>query len=301
MSIQLQSNHSITANNNEYNLFDYNSQPSNVRDSTQLDKPRLPVIIKDEVKLTFEEINLLPKRIDSSNGDAQPAFLSDAHLPRYTPEQFEHVRKQFNADEISKLGRALDNETELSDPRCDNERTFDSIGSIANIDNLYKQQSNVHAQLTEKIRQCPNLCHKWRKIKGDGNCYYRAIFYNYIELLVLRNDTARLKDVIVDMYSKFQEPKLIALIDKYNVAKQQSDNNTAQTPKLIDYQHIITCMLLVYNTLTTNGSGDGSNNTIKAYVYLIKCYNNIHEFDYGCIFYLRYIVYKFVKRAIFAM
>ena len=300
MSITLQSNHSNIGNNNEYNiLFDHSNQPSNVDNTTQLDKPHPTTLNKDEVKLTLEEINLLPKRINTINSNTtQSTFLSDSYIPQYTQEEFEQMRNQFNADEISKLGNDLDNETELSDPRCDNERTFDSIGSVSNIDNLYKQQSNVHVKLTEKIKQYPNLCYKWRKIKGDGNCYYRAIFYNYIELLILRNDTSRLKDVIVDMYNKFQEQKLIALIDKYNATKKQNDNNAnnnvPQIQNIIYYQHIILCMLLLYNTLTSNNEMTSVNKVIKAYVHLIKCYNNIQEFDYGCIMYLRYIVYKFI-------
>ena len=300
-----QSNHSNVDNDNEYNILgdDHSNQPSNVDNFIQLDKPRPSAVNKDEVKLTLEEINLLPKRINTvnssnnnNNDNTQPSFLSDSYIPHYTQEQFDQMCKQFNADEVRKLGNDLDNEIELSDPHCDNERTFDAIGSITNMDNLYKQQSNVHVMLTEKIKQYPNLCYKWRKIKGDGNCYYRAIFYNYIELLILRNDTSRLRDVIVDMYSKFQEQKLIALIDKYNASKKQSnDNNNNNAVHIIYYQHIILCMLLLYNTLTSSNEPNVVNKVTKAYVYLIKCYNNIQVFDYGCILYLRYIVYKFIN------
>ena len=300
-----QSNHSNVDNDNEYNILgdDHSNQPSNVDNFIQLDKPRPSAVNKDEVKLTLEEINLLPKRINTvnssnnnNNDNTQPSFLSDSYIPHYTQEQFDQMCKQFNADEVRKLGNDLDNEIELSDPHCDNERTFDAIGSITNMDNLYKQQSNVHVMLTEKIKQYPNLCYKWRKIKGDGNCYYRAIFYNYIELLILRNDTSRLRDVIVDMYSKFQEQKLIALIDKYNASKKQSnDNNNNNAVHIIYYQHIILCMLLLYNTLTSSNEPNAVNKVTKAYVYLIKCYNNIQVFDYGCILYLRYIVYKFIN------
>ena len=308
---QQQANQCNVDNDNEYNILgDHSNQPSNVDNSTQLyNKPSASssssvAVNKDEVKLTLEEINLLPKRINTvnssnnnNNDDNQPSFLSDSYIPHYTQEQFDQMCKQFNADEIRKLGNDLDNEIDLSDPRCDNERTFDAIGSITNMDNLYKQQTNIHLMLTEKIKQYPNLCYKWRKIKGDGNCYYRAIFYNYIELLILCNDTSRLRDVIVDMYSKFQEQKLIALIDKYNASKKQSNDNTNNNSAvhIIYYQHIILCMLLLYNTLTdSNTEANAVNKVIKAYVYLIKCYNNIQVFDYGCILYLRYIVYKFI-------
>lgn len=35
----------------------------------------------------------------------------------------------------------------------------------------------------------------YRRIRGDGNCYYRAVAYGYIEMIVLTRNSEALRDL----------------------------------------------------------------------------------------------------------
>ena len=40
----------------------------------------------------------------------------------------------------------------------------------------------------------------FRIVRGDGNCYYRAVVYQYIELLSLSRNVEALKDLAINIY-----------------------------------------------------------------------------------------------------
>ena len=73
---------------------------------------------------------------------------------------------------------------------------------------LKELNNEINQLLINKLKSLNNICYKWRKIKGDGNCFYRSIIFAYIENIILTNNLSKLKNIICDMYFKFKEYKL---------------------------------------------------------------------------------------------
>ena len=92
----------------------------------------------------------------------------------------------------------------------------------------------------------------WRKVRGDGNCYYRSIIFRYLEILILNGQIDLLKDFAIDMYNSLQGElnKMLKI-----------------TPHIIiNPHHIILIMKLIISELE-------SNNRQNAYQIFLKALN----------------------------
>ena len=141
---------------------------------------------------------------------------------------------------------------------------------------MFNENNEINQLLINKLKSLNNICYKWRKIKGDGNCFYRSIIFAYIENIILTNNLSKLKNIICDMYFKFKEDKLNDKLKNKN-----------------DSQNIILCMILIYLALSPSNEKN-IDSILRAYEIYIKCFNNIPLFDYGLIYYFRYLIYKYI-------
>lgn len=154
-----------------------------------------------------------------------------------------------------------------------------SIGPISSLEHLLEMSKGNNVLLKNEIEKkyegFKNIIYKWRKIKGDGNCYYRAIIFCYLEMLILTGKVDDFKDFVVDILRIYKEKKMQEILNLYK----------------INGKGVISCVLLIYFILA---SGD-ERSVEYAYSYLIKSFNNSPHFDYGLILYFRYILYKFLS------
>ena len=61
---------------------------------------------------------------------------------------------------------------------------FNSIGALENICYMPKWLENLnYIDVVENLRDKYDF-HYWRRIRGDGNCYYRAVLIHYLELIL---------------------------------------------------------------------------------------------------------------------
>ena len=65
------------------------------------------------------------------------------------------------------------------------EQSFTAIGRVNErcaLEEIYKENptNNVRYRVDELSMNYDS----WRKIRGDGNCYYRAVAYSYLENLI---------------------------------------------------------------------------------------------------------------------
>ena len=83
---------------------------------------------------------------------------------------------------------------------------------------------------------------KYRKIYGDGNCFYRAVMFRYLEILVLNNKIEILQNFVYDVYNSFNSKELKSRVKN---SKVNTKNTlillvliTDLLKKRILYQHI---------------------------------------------------------------
>ena len=114
----------------------------------------------------------------------------------------------------------------------------------------------------------------WRKIRGDGNSFYRTILFAFFENIIFSKNISFLKNFIVDFKLKLNNPLLITM------AKENK----------IDLHETFKCLIIIYFSMTSKSRDP----TIKSYSVLIKMFNNIGDFDKGLIAYYRILIYNYI-------
>lgn len=244
------------------------------------------VITPDEYQFVLEEIKLIPNFIDSSIKrsviQSPNQFIQASYIPQCKDEHFSEMISEYSQQWFASLNSQLVN-VFVTNSECDNIETFDSIGFLANIQTINNytpnanQQSENNAKLLTKLQELRTLCYKWRKIKGDGNCYYRTVIFSYIENLILMNNVKELMALIYDMHKRFKDNHFQTILV----------NNK------IESRNVMICIILVYLALINPTKSKDS--ILMSYEIFLKCLNNITQFDNGLIIYLRYLYYIYLK------
>ena len=61
-----------------------------------------------------------------------------------------------------------------------------------------------------RLGTCRLICsgiykHTGKHIKGEGNCFYRAVIFTFLENIVITNNLYLLKEFAIDFYEKFKK------------------------------------------------------------------------------------------------
>ena len=135
--------------------------------------------------------------------------------------------------------------------------------------------NNISLNYNEKYNKLLPIIYRCRKIKGDGNCYYRAVMFRYMEQIILSKNLILLKKLILEMNQAFKSKEIQdRLYIKMDVTFK---------PKL----HL-NIMYLILNLL----EGDRIK---ESYELFITSVLSCATFDYGLILYFRYILYIYIK------
>ena len=135
--------------------------------------------------------------------------------------------------------------------------------------------NSMRLNYKEKYNKLSPIIYRCRKIKGDGNCYYRAVMFRYFEQIILSKNIILLKKIIMEMNQAFKSKEIKdRLYIKMNVNFK---------PEL----HI-NIMYLILNLLEEG-------KIKESYELYIKCVLSCPVFDYGLILYFRYILYLYIK------
>ena len=176
-----------------------------------------------------------------------------------------HVLLCFTEDEIKSFKKKLD-KLELTNHECENELIYNNVEQI--------QQFLDNSEVTRSIQKPPEIM--WKKIKNDGNCFYRAILFSFLENLIFKNDINFLKNFICDFKFLLKDPHLIQMAKEYK----------------IDLNITFKCLIMLYFSLTSRSHDP----IAKTYVVLIKMLNNYKDFDYGLIAYYRILLFHFIEK-----
>ena len=111
-------------------------------------------------------------------------YLSVRCLQHYSEKEYLDIKKSVSSN-------LLEIQNYLINLRMDYTK-FDSnkkVGPLLPlnyiIENNYKFKGDRQKDMQEKYDRLKNYIYNLRTIYGDGNCYYRAVIFRYIELLIL--------------------------------------------------------------------------------------------------------------------
>jgi hypothetical protein len=153
---------------------------------------------------------------------------------------------------------------------------------ISSLENLLKKNYYTNMTLNMKIvlenlNIYEQIIYKWRGAKGDKNCFYRCVMFYYIESIILEKNIQYFMNFFNDIFIFSKEEYFIKIFEHYQI---KIDN-------------FLLILILIYWALMLKDTNDA---IITAYTILIKAFNNSIDFEIGIILYLKYAIYKYLKK-----
>ncbi len=115
----------------------------------------------------------------------------------------------------------------------------------------------------------------YRKVKGDGNSFYRIIIFQIFEIIIINKKINLLRSIILDIHQC------------YNNSITQNYLNDGKLDKIKPN--------LIFQILISIYLKCEENNIELAYKIFLISINSCKSFDEGLIWYYRYILYKYIK------
>ena len=144
-----------------------------------------------------------------------------------------------------------------------------------NIENNYEYNPQFKNEMQKKYDKLKKYICNFRYIFGDGNCFYRAVIFKYIELLILHKKVDILKKLIIDINRSFRSNEI---------------RSRLQPGKQGLYLLNTTVILITILEMVQ------SNKVVEAHFIFYKALLTCDVFDFSLIIYLRYIIYEYIKQ-----
>ena len=221
-------------------------------------------------KLSQLRSSIMPNKQLSQNNDE---FIKVKGIPTITPLDYEDFQKntvkQYRIPDIKAFifKKEYFHEPSLSD----------AVNHFFNVHNLYNNYcKKIYAKKRGlNLDSLKQYVYAWRKIRGDGNCFYRAVIFRYMEILILNKQIDLVKNFVINMYKAFQGE----LKTKLKITQTCTINK----------HHIFSFLKAIIDELETNGEKN-------AYQLFLKALNmQSREFDYALVLYFRYLIYSYIK------
>ena len=195
-------------------------------------------------------------------------------MKKITEDQYYQMVNRIANNEV--LGKLYDH---LRTVNCNYKSIYSkSIGCLSTltylIESFYKANNEKIKEMNDKFKSLKPYIFKYRTIYGDGNCYYRAIMFRYLEILILNKKVEFLRWVVNDIVESFKSEEL---------NKRRIILNNDVKPDLT-----FKILFLIIELLRNN-------RVEEAHQILVKSLSTCPKFDYALILYFRYILYKYIK------
>ena len=110
---------------------------------------------------------------------------------------------------------------------------------------------------------------KYRKVKGDGNCFYRSFIFSFIENIIITNNIILMKKIFIKFNNNFCENDL------------SSNHN-------INFEEIKIIIYIIIDNMQTD------NNNSAAFIFFQKAYLFSESLDDGIVLFMRYLVKEYL-------
>ena len=202
-------------------------------------------------------------------------FLLLRKMPKKTEQEFNDLKKDIiDENTLQQLYNYLDQiNCNLKSEVC-----YSSIGGITPLTYLIESFFNADKEKVKEMVDKYNLLspyiYNYRTISGDGNCFYRAVMFRYLEILIINNKIEYLQNVIFDIVNSFKSEEL----------------KSRRVIKNMDIKPELTIKILIMIVeLLKKGMKK------EAHLFLVKSFLTCQKFDYAIILYFRYILYDYIK------
>ena len=153
------------------------------------------------------------------------------------------------------------------------------------VEQTYNYDIKLKKEMTEESAYLYRVIYSWRRVAGDGNCYYRSVIFSYLEYLIFTENINVLKRIISNIWIKFNA--------NYIYTKNLPEN----IKSILVSKETDVVMRILYCIIKQLENKDDKNkniNIFNAYELLLKAFNFSRSFDTLMIFYLRYSLYEYI-------
>ena len=152
-------------------------------------------------------------------------------------------------------------------------------GVEAMVEQTYQYDKFLKQQMTEEICYLKRTMTSWRRVAGDGNCFYRSVIFGWLEYLVFNKKTTILKIILTNLYVKF-DPSY----KKTKILPPHIKNAFVTNERFL----AMTILEIIIRYLEKN-------EIKEAYLTLLKAFNIRRAFDRTMIYYLRFLIYEYIS------
>ena len=187
--------------------------------------------------------------------------------------------KQFN------LKKILDN--------YDSSNNKYNIGTLNSLEDLIERtyhfaKINKENMNSDKLR-LKKIVFKYRKLKKDGNSFYRGVILNFLENVIFSKNILLMKEILILFYEKISEEN----------SKIKEKNYLINALKKIQKNYVINILYIIIHHMELFNKDKDKNdldiNELTPYIILLKAFLFSNEFDEGIIFFTRYLIYEYIK------
>ena len=162
-----------------------------------------------------------------------------------------------------------------------------NVGLISTLENMIEStlafDDNKYKEIVKHFLLLDKHIFRWRSIIGDGNCYYRAIIFGFLEKIIFDKNILFIKKLIIDIKSIFN-------LENENLKYLSSEIKSEILS--INKNLILKILYLIYEILDNEKDEDSKQ---KCYEILIKCFNYCRHFDLGMTIYFRYLIFDYIR------
>lgn len=157
-----------------------------------------------------------------------------------------------------------------------------NVSPLSTIEYLIEEsitfEENKKHHMVSHLLKLEEHVYKWRHIRGDGNCFYRAIIFAFLENIVITNNLYLLKEFAIGFYDKINTINSSIKNSRYLLNHIKSINTIIS----IEMLHLLIEYL-------------EQDQVSMCYETLIKAFSFCPAFDLAMIFYFKYLLYEFLK------
>lgn len=205
-------------------------------------------------------------------------YLQIRKMPKISEDDFQLLKEQITVDDSLEN---IYNDVMSFNCRGINEINYHAnVGCLMPLSSLIESSFNNDMLYIEDMNNKYNLfkqyIYNYRPIKGDGNCFYRAIIFRYFEIIILNGKTDLLKNIINDMQISFNSNEVKSRI-------------RIKVDTILNCNFVLKILLIILDLMEEKRISD-------AHYFYVKSIIICPSFDYGLILYFRYIFYAYIKK-----
>ena len=218
------------------------------------------------------------KKSDNNDNINLDDYLQIRKMPKISEDDFQLLKEQITVDDSLEN---IYNDVMSFNCRGINEINYHAnVGCLMPLSSLIESSFNNDMLYIEDMNNKYNLfkqyIYNYRPIKGDGNCFYRAVIFRYFEIIILNGKTDLLKNIINDMQISFNSNEVKSRI-------------RIKVDTILNCNFVLKILLIILDLMEEKRISD-------AHYFYVKSIIICPSFDYGLILYFRYIFYAYIKK-----